>query len=216
MAETHPDDGSPTAPPPGAGAAAPDGSARADRDGTTREAANHAARTAPANREDARQDAEAAIDVGSWNRFIPSLTRWLQTGRKDVVPAVRLAAAVPIVTTETAPRERSGPGPLRLLRRRHRLPPSPLPPMLAAQSRLDGVKLTAPLRDDAGRALLGEDALAALAALGWRRREGAMMQSALGAESAARLAARVLIEVFDVAHPADLAIAVEHAVPPAA
>ncbi|WP_257210704.1 hypothetical protein [Actinomyces ruminis] len=155
------------------------------------------------------------IDVGSWNRFIPSLTRLLQQGEPDgAAIGARLTAAEPIVTAATAAYARPAGGLRRLLGRRRRLSPSPLPPVLTVRPHPDAVVLTAPLLDDDGRARLGEDALAALDSLGWKRREDAVVLRVVDAAAAAELAARVLIEVFDVAHPADLVAVVEPSAAP--
>ncbi|SHE25623.1 TY-Chap domain-containing protein [Actinomyces glycerinitolerans] len=158
------------------------------------------------------------LDVGSWNRFIPSLTHLLQqTGPDDDgAIGVRLTATEPIVTAATAAYARPEGGLRRLLGRRRRLSPSPLPPVLTVRTCPDAVVLTAPLLDDDGRARLGEDALAALDSLGWKRQDDAMVLRVVDAASAAELATRVLIEVFDVAHPADLVAVAEPAAAPEA
>lgn len=156
------------------------------------------------------------IDVGSWNRFIPSLARLLHHGGSDDgATGVRLTAAEPIVTAATAAYARPTGVLQRLLGRRRRLSPSPLPPVLTVRPQPDAVVLAALLLDDDGRARLGEDALAALDSLGWKRQEDAVMLRVVDAAAAAELAARVLIEVFDVAHPADLVAVAEPAAAPA-
>ncbi|MBE6474240.1 MAG: hypothetical protein E7Z95_01465 [Actinomyces succiniciruminis] len=160
---------------------------------------------------------EPGLDVGSWNRFIPSLTHLLQqTGPDDGAIGVRLTAAAPIVTAATAAYARPEGGLRRLLGRRRRLSPSPLPPVLTVRTRPDAVVLTAPLLDADGRARLGEDALAALDSLGWKRQDDAMVLHVVDAAAAAELSTRVLIEVFDVAHPADLVAVAEPAAAPGA
>ncbi len=121
---------------------------------------------------------------------------------------VRLQAAAPIMSATTAAHARPT-GSLRLLRRRHRLAPSCLAPILAVRPVPAGVELTVPQLDGDGRALLGDDALAALCALGWQWDEAALVRCTTHARAAAELAVRVLIEVFDVAHPADLSVLIE-------
>lgn len=175
------------------------------------------------------------LDVGSWSRFAPSLTHLLDTAERTtgigtrapapVAPTVqesqspttvRLRAAAPIVYADTAAHRRPVRGPLRLLRRR-RPSPSPLAPLLVVSSGDAGVWLTAPRLDDDGRALLGDDALNALTALGWRRRGRELVRHMADMGAAADMTVRVLIEVFDVAHPADLSVDIDStgAAPPA-
>ncbi|MDU0349415.1 TY-Chap domain-containing protein [Actinomyces sp. MRS3W] len=152
---------------------------------------------------------EQTIDVGTWNRFTQSLAAAIQppgSAADAGTVTVSLEAPAPIVSADAELWERTGRGPMRLLRRKRRLFPSPQAPTVTLAARPDQVVLTAPTRDDAGRVLLHDAATTALAALGWERRDDVMVRRLTDADAAAALATRILIEVFDVAHPADLSV----------
>ncbi|NDR54435.1 hypothetical protein [Actinomyces sp. 565] len=148
----------------------------------------------------------SSLDVGSWDRLIPSLAHvLLQCGIADAI-VVELTVSAPIVSAQTAARIPADSRFLRALRVRRRPAPSPEPPCLKAFGTSGEVSLGVTLLDQHGRAVLTEAALEALVALGWEQEPEFLgyRLPASKAQEATAMAARVLIEVFGVAHPADL------------
>jgi len=179
-------------------------------DGTPDSPTARACGDEPAAAVGARKRTAPQVDVGSWSRFIPSLTQLLQSANLIDIVVVELTLAAPIVTADTVVRIRTGTGPLRALRRRRRPEPSPVPPRIMAFGLPDEVTFTVPMLDEQRRALLTEDASTTLTGLGWEQEPTRLLyrMPKPQAQQAVAMASRALIEVFDVAHPADLAVRV--------
>lgn len=148
-------------------------------------------------------DLDALVDRGSWNAFTPSLADLLASCQAGAGPLSQLllTAPAPVVTAATL----ASSSRLRALLRRSRRPvASPQVPGIVLTPGPGGTHLAVPVLDEAGRVLLGPAACATLQSLGWRRHVDVLERSGLEAGEAAQAVTRVLIEVLDVAHPADL------------
>ena len=168
---------------------------------------------------------EERVDLGSWARFTPSLAGFLdevcmpasrsaaQRGEapESVAEAVfdpaggtlLLTAPTPIVKAEELTQE--GRWTRLLSRLTMAAPPTPSPdlPGVVLVGRSDGVEVSLPELDAQGRVLLGPTERRILGRIGWQETGHVFSRSLTDNDETAELATRILIEVPEVAHPAD-------------
>lgn len=145
------------------------------------------------------------VDCGSWSRFTPTCARFIDAvirPHDDHGGAILLLTAPsPIVNEHEVSQRRS----LReLLTRQPRRGVSTDVPGIVLTGRADGVELAIPIVDHSGAVLVGRAACESLAALGWSGDSEVLARVVVNGEQAASALTRVLIEVLDVPHPADL------------
>ncbi|WP_172121030.1 hypothetical protein [Actinomyces faecalis] len=141
-------------------------------------------------------------DLGSWSRFQPSLATFLDRCRgQGEYLTLLLTTPSPVATSDSLSQPR---GLRALLRRRPAPVASHEVPGVVLTVRTDGVEVALPVLDAVGAVLLPPQAVEDLEALGWRRHTDLLVRLLPDGASAADAVARVLIEVLDVAHPADL------------
>ena len=169
---------------------------------------------------------EDRVDLGSWARFTPSLAQFLDqvrtpvsrptTQRAEAPESVAeplmapsggtllLIAPAPIVKAEESPWE----GQWSRLRSRLRrtAPPRPSPdrPSVVLTGCDEGIKVSLPELDAQGRVLLGATERGLLDRIGWRETGHALTRVLPNGDEAAEMVTRILIEVLEVAHLADL------------
>ncbi|OLL15412.1 hypothetical protein [Actinomyces oris] len=161
---------------------------------------------------------EDRVDLGSWAGFTSSLARFLDEVCRP--PAQRgasadaaidpsggtllLTAPVPMVKAEElAPRGRWS----QLLARLSLItPPVPSPdlPGVVLVGRADGIEVSLPELDAQGRVLLGPTERRILGAIGWQESHHVFARLLSDGDETSDLLTRILIEVLEVAHPADL------------
>ena len=161
---------------------------------------------------------EDRVDLGSWAGFTSSLARFPDevcrplARRGEAVEAVidpsggtlLLTAPVPMVKAEElVPQGRWS----QLLARLSLItPPVPSPdlPGVVLVGRSDGIEVSLPELDAQGRVLLGPTERRILGAIGWQESHHVFARLLSDADETADLVTRILIEVLEVAHPADL------------
>lgn len=145
---------------------------------------------------------DEVVDLGSWSRFQPTLARFLDDAPSHLGNlTILLTAPAPVVTPQSL-HQRWG---LRsLLRRGPALAASQEVPGVVLTTRTDGVEVDLPILDAAGAVLLAPQAQEELQALGWQQHTDVLARRLPDGASAAQAVARVLIEVLEVPHPADL------------
>ena len=163
---------------------------------------------------------EDRVDLGSWAGFTSSLARFLdevcrplaRRGEGEAVEAVidpsggtlLLTAPVPMVKAEElVPQGRWS----QLLSRLPLSTPpvaSPDLPGVVLVGRTDGIEVSLPELDAQGRVLLGPTERGILGAIGWQESHHVFARLLSDGDEAADLVTRILIEVLEVAHPADL------------
>ena len=82
--------------------------------------------------------------------------------------------------------------------------PSPDLPGVVLVGRSDGIEVSLPELDAQGRVLLGPTERRILGAIGWQESHHVFARLLSDADETADLVTRILIEVLEVAHPADL------------
>ena len=161
---------------------------------------------------------EDRVDLGSWAGFTSSLARFLdevcrppvqrgEAAEAAIDPSggtLLLTAPVPMVKAEElAPRGRWS----QLLSKLSlSTPPVPSPdlPGVVLVGRTDGVEVSLPELDAQGRVLLGPTERRILGAIGWQESHHVFARLLSDGDETADLVTRILIEVLEVAHPADL------------
>ena len=161
---------------------------------------------------------EDRVDLGSWAGFTSSLARFLdevcrppahrgESAEAAVDPSggtLLLTAPLPMVKPEElAPQGRWS----QLLARLSLItPPVPSPdlPGVVLVGRSDGIEVSLPELDAQGRVLLGPTERRILGAIGWQESHHVFARLLSDGDEAADLVTRILIEVLEVAHPADL------------
>ena len=161
---------------------------------------------------------EDRVDLGSWAGFTSSLARFLDevcrpsAQRGESVEAaidpsggtLLLTAPLPMVKPEElVPQGRWS----QLLTRLSLItPPVPSPdlPGVVLVGRSDGIEVSLPELDAQGRVLLGPTERRILGAIGWHESHHVFARLLSDADETADLVTRILIEVLEVAHPADL------------
>lgn len=145
---------------------------------------------------------DEVVDLGSWSRFQPTLARFLDDSPSRFGGlTILLTAPAPVVTQESL-RQRRG---LRsLLRRAPAMVASQEVPGMVLTTRADDVEVALPVLDAVGAVLLPPQAQEDLQALGWQRRTDVLARLLPDGTSVAEAVVRVLIEVLEVPHPADL------------
>ena len=169
---------------------------------------------------------EDRVDLGSWARFTPSLARFLE---QVCLPAPRPAtqraeapdsAAGPVIDPSGATLLLTAPAPIvkveeltqegrwsRLLSRLTRgAPPVPSPdlPGVVLMGREEGIEVSLPGLDARGRVLLGPTERGILDRIGWQETGRVFTRLLPDGDETAEMVTRILIEVLEVAHPADL------------
>jgi len=169
---------------------------------------------------------EDRVDLGSWARFTPSLARFLE---QACLPASRPAtqraeapdsAAGPVIDPSGATLLLTAPAPIvkveeltqegrwsRLLSRLTRgAPPVPSPdlPGVVLMGREEGIEVSLPGLDARGRVLLGPTERGILDRIGWQETGHVFTRLLPDGNETAEMVTRILIEVLEVAHPADL------------
>ena len=157
---------------------------------------------------------EDRVDLGSWAGFTASLARFLE---QVCMPAPR-----PATQRGDAPDSVTGPGIdpsggtllltakgrwaqlLLQLRLTAPLVPSPELPGVVLVGRSDGIEVSLPELDARGRVLLGPTERRILGAIGWEESGHVFTRLLSDGDETADLVTRILIEVLEVAHPADL------------
>ena len=169
---------------------------------------------------------EERVDLGSWARFTPSLAGFLdevcmpasrsaaQRGEapESVAEAVfdpaggtlLLTAPTPIVKAEEL--TQVGRWTRLLSRLTMAAPPTPSPdlPGVVLVGRSDGVEVSLPELDAQGRVLRGPTERRILGRIGWQETGHVFSRLLTDNDETAELVTRILIEVLEVAHPADL------------
>ena len=161
---------------------------------------------------------EDRVDLGSWAGFTSSLARFLdevcrppahqgESAEAAIDPSggtLLLTAPLPMVKPEElVPQGRWS----QLLTRLSLItPPVPSPdlPGVVLVGRSDGVEVSLPELDAQGRVLLGPTERRILGAIGWQESHHVLARLLSDADETADLVTRILIEVLEVAHPADL------------
>ena len=82
--------------------------------------------------------------------------------------------------------------------------PSPDLPGVVLVGRTDGIEVSLPELDAQGRVLLGPTERRILGAIGWQESHHVFARLLSDGDETADLVTRILIEVLEVAHPADL------------
>ena len=169
---------------------------------------------------------EDHVDLGSWAGFTRTLPRFLE---QECMPAPRPAVQqgeLPESGTEAANASSGAtlllttPAPVvkveelthegrwsRLLSRLALTTPpvaSPDLPGIVLVGRSDGIEVSLPELDARGRVLLGPTECRILETIGWQETGHVFTRLLPAGEETAELVTRVLIEVLEVAHPADL------------
>lgn len=169
---------------------------------------------------------EDRVDLGTWAGFTDSLARFLE---QVCMPAPRPGAqagdapdpaAVSSIdpsggtilltapTTMVKPEELTPKGRWAELMLRLRLTaplvPSPELPGVVLIGRSDGIEVSLPELDAQGRVLLGPTERRILGAIGWEESNHVFTRVVSDCDETSDLVTRILIEVFEVAHPADL------------
>ncbi|TFH52038.1 hypothetical protein E4J66_09580 [Actinomyces viscosus] len=165
---------------------------------------------------------EDRVDLGSWAGFTPSLARFLdEVCRPEPKPATqRGEASHPVIDPSGATLLLTAPTPMvkeeelaqegRWSRLLSRLAlsaapvPSPDLPGAVLVGRSDGIEVSLPELDAQGRVMLGPTERRILGAIGWQETGHVFSRLLPDGEETAELVTRILIEVLEVAHPADL------------
>ena len=169
---------------------------------------------------------EDRVDLGSWAGFTASLARFLEqvcmpaprpaTQRGDAPDSVTGPGIDPsggtllltAPTTMVKPEELAPKGRwaqlLLQLRLTAPLVPSPELPGVVLVGRSDGIEVSLPELDARGRVLLGPTERRILGAIGWEESGHVFTRLLSDGDETADLVTRILIEVLEVAHPADL------------
>ena len=158
---------------------------------------------------------EDRVDRGSWAGFTSSLAQFLdevcrppaQRGEAVIAPSggtLLLTAPAPMVKAEElAPQGRWS---QLLAKLSLTTPPIPSPdlPGVVLVGRTDGIEVSLPELDAQGRVLLGPTERRILGAIGWQESHHVFTRLLSDGDETADLVTRILIEVLEVAHPADL------------
>lgn len=169
---------------------------------------------------------ESQVDLGSWSRFTPTLAQFLdhvctpssrQTTQQAGTPefateslnapsggTLLLIAPVPIVEAEEYPGGGQWSRLRSKLRRLAHSRPSPDCPSVVLTGCNEGIKVSLPELDAQGRVLLGTAERGILNRIGWQETGHTLARVLPNGSETADIVTRILIEVLEVAHPADL------------